>query len=720
MAIWRALVVAAVLTALGLPPAQAGEAGGTASHFGPKVLSESDHTIFMRAFAAADQGDWAAARGQAAQGKDQTARDLVEWLYLLDDKSNASFEEIDRFLRAHPDWPRREAMLAGAERTMPESMGADAALTWYGGREPVSGEGEIRLGEALLQTGKYEQGIVRIRKGWSEHAFAPSDEAAILAKHGGHFAASIHNARLEWLLWNGDLGGAERQLARVSASERRLGETRIKLQRATPSPSALVAKLPKVQRADTGVLFDQARALRRLGENEKAARMLLRASRSKAARAHPQLWWGERHLLARELFKERKYKLAYELVAKAQLETGASSADAEFLAGWISLRFLKNAKAAFAHFQALAGQVGTPISRARGQYWLGRTEEARGAKAKAWQHYRLAAEYRATFYGQLALARIAEQPLLHIADAQPDSSALRANFEAQEQTRAMRVLASMGEFDPLRSFAAQVTERAHDAAQLKLVADFMLEIGAPALAIKAAKQASYNDTWMLAHTYPLIDISQISASDKIEPALVLAIIRQESEFDAFAKSTAGALGLMQLIPASAEATARAHGLDYTAGALIADPQYNMRVGQAHLADLLSEFNGSYVLAIASYNAGHNNVRKWIGIYGDPREKNVDPVDWLELIPFGETRNYVQRVLESIGIYRNRLTGGDQKLTILADLYRPRTPDAQQLNYQPPASSGAEIPLPKPSPRHDERMRELMVPASQSDPVRPRR
>ncbi len=674
-------------------------------HYGPHVLTDADHALFTQAFAAADHGDWGNARTLAAKGADKTARDLITWLYLLDENSGASFGEIDSFLRDHLSWPRRDTLYSRAEKAMADGMDANLVMTWFGSREPVSGFGNIKLGAALIKSGKRKEGIDRIRKGWIENSFAPNDEIAILTKYGEHFSAETQHERLQKLLWNDDRGGAERQMARVETRDQHIAEARIKLARGLGSPHAVVAKLSENIRDNPGILFDEARAYRRQGDEEHAGRTLMLASESKESREYPLAFWPERHIDARDALKDGEYKLAYNLVSNSQLSSGSEFADAEFLSGWIALRFMKNEKLARGHFEKLAAGVATPISRARAQYWLGRTEEALGNTAEAADHYHRAAQDAATFYGQLALARIEEHPVLHINESTPDTGAIRAAFAADDRSRAMRVLAEMGEDDLLRSFATRIMLETPDGPHIKLLADLMLELGNRALAVRAAKQASYNDAYLMMHLFPVIDVPKVEGlSNPPELALVHALARQESEFDPGAVSSAGALGLMQMMPGSARATASAHGLRYSLSDLTADPKYNMQLGQAHIADFLAEWGGSYVLAIASYNAGDNNVRKWIATNGDPRTASVDPVDWIELIPFGETRNYVMRVLENTGVYRNRIAGSDQKLRIIDDLYSPREVDVKVLHYTPRSEREAPRPSkhhasPKAKPKH---------------------
>jgi len=666
-------------------------------HYGPHVLSEADHAVFAQAFAVADRGDWGNARALAAQGKDKIARDLITWQYLLDDTSGASFSEIDAFLRAHPAWPRREVLFARAEKAMPGDMDAGSVITWFGSREPSSGWGDVRLGAALIKSGKRKEGIDRIRKGWVENGFKPEDEIAVLSRYGEHLSSEAHKERLQRLLWTDDRGGAERQMARVDARSQRIAETRLKLARGLGSPHAVVAKIPESERDDPGILFDEARAFRRQGEDQKAGETLLRASYGEDARAYALAFWPERHIDARDALRDGRYTLAYNLVSNSKLVSGSEFADAEFLSGWIALRFMKNEKRAREHFEKLLAGVATPISKARARYWLGRAEEAIGNKEEAAAQYKRAAEYGTTFYGQLALARIEEQPLLHVKESASDSAALRASFDADDRTQAMRVLAEFGEDDLVRLFVARLMLEAPDGPHMRLLADLMLELNNRALAVRAAKQASYNDAYLIVHLYPVMEVPKVDGlSSPPEPALVLAVARQESEFDPQAVSSAGALGLMQMMPGSARAVANAHGMRYSPADVTTDPKYNLQLGQAHLADFIAEWGGSYVLAIASYNAGDGNVRRWIDAYGDPRSPSVDPIDWIELIPFGETRNYVQRVLENTGVYRNRLVGSDQKLGIMTDLYRPREPSLTIIHYVPPPPKAE-----KPSKKHHE-------------------
>jgi soluble lytic murein transglycosylase len=388
--------------------------------------------------------------------------------------------------------------------------------------------------------------------------------------------------------------------------------------------------------------------------------------------------------VARELVQAGDYRRAYGLVSDSGLSTGFEFSEAEFLAGWIALRHLKAPTVALAHFKKLEAGVSRPISLARARYWKARCYEASGDPASAVEQYKLAAQAPESFYGQIALARIDASPILHVNDAAVDASAVRDDFEKEELVRAMRVLADLGQVNILRIFALREQELHPDAAHAKILAQTMVDLGFREIAVRVAKNASYAGMPMLQFTHPVISLPPYSgAGGAPDPAYILGLIRQETEFDPDAISRSGARGLMQLMPASAKTDAGRAGLAWRPNDLTADPNYNIQLGMAEFQGYVADWNGSLVLAIASYNAGRNNVKKWLATNGDPRLPAIDPIDWIESIPFGETRNYVQRVLENAQIYRNRLGGRDQPLRILPDLYAPATPAVKPLSAFPP-------------------------------------
>jgi soluble lytic murein transglycosylase len=662
------------------------------------VLSPADHDLFTKAFEAIERGDWPAATGSAAQGHDPIAKRLVQWRFLLDKNSGASFAEIDAFLKANPEWPSRGSLFARAEAAIDPAASPATIIAWFGDRTPVSAVGKIRLGEAEIAAGKTTLGRNLIRQGWVEGSFEPAQELAIVQKDGALISPDADRERLDNLLWRDDVSGARREMARVDDTAQRLAAARIDLRMNPRGAQRDMAGLSADVISDPSLLFDRARAARRAGDSDGAVVLLQRAPLRELARLHPTKLWSELSIAIRQALQEGNSKAAYGMASDCGFTSGSEFADAEFLAGWIALRFLKDPQTALTHFKKLGDGVSRPISLSRARYWSGRAYEEAGDPASAWQQYHLAAKAPDTFYGQLALARIDATPLLHLRNVAIDATLSRAAFEREEPVRAMQVLADLGEQDFLRTFALDYQELHPDAGHVKLLAEMLVETGFRDVAVRVAKAASYNDIPLLTYTHPVIALPPYSGPGPApEPALVLGIMRQETEFDAASVSHAGARGIMQIMPHDARRLARLSNLPYRPNDLTSDTNYNMQLGMTEFSSYLSDWGNSLILAAAAYNAGPSNARRWIATFGDPRSPSVDPIDWIEEIPFGETRNYVQRVIENLEVYRNRLAGRDQPLRIMTDLYAPNTPPSKVLIYTPPpVAAPTALPKPKPS------------------------
>ncbi len=376
------------------------------------ALSAADVDIYTKAFDAADRGDWTAARNLAAQGHDAIARRLVQWRYLLDKNSGASFAEIDAFLKANPDWPWRNNLLARAEEAIDPATSPASVIAWFAGRDPVSSMGEIRLGDALIATGNLTQGRSHIREGWATGSFDPDKELAIVQKDGSYITPEADRQRLSNLIWRDEITAARRQMSRVVDSAQRIASARIALRTSAEAGAKAVSELPADLQSDPDLLFDRARTARRAGDNDAAEAMLLRASTKELAKLHPATLWGELNIEARQALQDGNYKTAYRLVSDNGYSSGTEFAESEFMAGWIALRFLKDPQAALGHFEKLAEGVSRPVSLARARYWEGRAYEDLGDVPDAWQQYHAATKFPETFYGQLSLARIDATPVL--------------------------------------------------------------------------------------------------------------------------------------------------------------------------------------------------------------------------------------------------------------------------------------------------------------------
>lgn len=653
---------------------------------GIHVLSPSDHELFMRAFAAAAEGDWGKALSIGNQGQDTVARQLLQWRYALDRNSGAKFADIDAVIKMASDWPARGSLYARAEAAITRDMPATAIVQWFGSRTPASPIGYIRLGEALAATGNSAQGAILIRKGWSDGSFDDFTESDILSHDASYLTPESDRARLDALLWLSDMAGARRQMARVDSRAKANARARLALAeglgRARPALAAVEGS------GDPALLFDWARALRAEHRDSEAHAMLLKVEPAQLAQDHTQRWWNEVAIEARDALAAGDARLALQLADHGEVPVGDQYVDQEFLSGFISLRYLHDPDRALIYFKRLTDNVSRPISKARGEYWQGRAYEASGNSAQAYDHYRLAAAYSQTFYGQLAIARTQSAPLLHLSETAAEAIP-RGDIENDPLMPQMRVLADLDQITFLRLFAEREAEVYSSPPHLKAFLEALSDWGYRQIALRVAKEAGYAGVSMLKYAFPVVNLPAFRAPGAApQPALVLALIRQETEFDPEAVSSAGAMGMMQVMLSAAKSSAKAAGLRYRPGDLLIDPNYNMELGMIEFAGNYANAEGSLVLAIASYNAGPGNVRKWIAANGDPRRGGVDALDWVEEIPFGETRNYVERVIENMEVYKNRLEGREMPLTIMADLYAPAPAPAETILPLPPVAASA--------------------------------
>lgn len=645
-----------------------------------RILNTSDRAFLLRAFQAAERPDWSAARALAAQVHDSIGPHLIEWRYVADKNSGATFEEIAAFLRANTDWPGRDVLFARAEAAMTSNLEPQRILQFFQDHAPVSSWGKVKLGEAYLAGGRTTYGDALIREAWVSGDFTPTQEYQIVSLHGSALTPDVERQRLERLLFNGDAASVQRQLSRAPADAQMLAQVRLALSTSPTQGQRMLYTLSPSQQWDPNLLIDRAKLLAAQNQLGGIPSLLARSSIRTLAQIDPGRVWAQIGAAARLAISDRYYDLAHTILQYSGLTKGEEYGESEFLAGWLDLRFLRHPEEAHAHFLNLAGAVARPISKARALYWAGRASEAARNYSQAKQDYGSASEYPQTFYGQLAMSKLRPSAYLHIPEAAVEASRSDiATYENRDLTHAMHILADLGLVGYLRMFATYDAETRPDPRHLKLLASDLATMGFTDVGVRVAKVGAYSGVHLLPYSHPLLSVpSYVGPGYAPESAFVLAIIRQETEFDPGAVSGAGARGLMQLMPSSAKHDAARGGLQYVPTQLISNPAYNMRLGMIELSENLATYSGSYLLTAAAYNAGRGNVRKWIAAYGDPRSPTVDPLDWIEEIPFAETRNYVQRVLENTEVYRNRISGRDEPLRILPDLFRPKVPDARGL------------------------------------------
>jgi len=612
------------------------------------ALSAGDERIYRDAYAAVDEGKWSYARGLAGHAHDPLLAKALSWLQMVQPDSGVSFEERVAFITQNPDWPTGDVFRQYLEESMDESTPDSDVLNWFAKQEPVTAHGMVRLGEALERTGNQAKGQDMLRRAWVEGNFALSEERTFLARHRKILRPEDNNARLDRLLWDERYDAAHRMLGHVDKGHQALAEARRRLRQMEGAVDWAMRRVPPELQNDPGLQFDRLHWRRRKEMNDAALQIL---EHPPANLERPELWWVERGIIARRMFAQGDISVAYRLASNHGLTEGPALAEAEWLSGWIALRFLQEPQTAFDHFKRAYNASRYPISQARGAYWAGRAAELiKNKPGLAEEWYGRAAEHITTYHGELSAHRLhpgkpVELPTDPV--AMPDD---KTRFEKHDLTIVVRQLAQIGEDERVRPFVLKLLDLAQTPGETALTAQLATDAGRPDVAVTVAKKALRNGVILINSGYPIPH--QVDGDDP-EPSLVLAVMRQESAFDTLAQSSSGARGLMQLMPATAKQMARALGINFSQKKLHSNPEYNLKLGTAYLSGLLHQYDGSYLLALAAYNAGPARLRGWMNDNGDPRTRDVDPVDWVEMIPFTETRDYVQRVLENLQVYRAR-------------------------------------------------------------------
>ncbi len=636
---------------------------------GPEYLTRLDHARLLTIHAALEKKQFSLARAETKFVEDPAARSLGQWLYLMAKDRDVELAEAGAFLDAHPDWPATDRIQAFVESRISNDASTDAVADFFKARGPLSGDGKIQLARALLSKGRNDEATALIRDAWVNHNFTVSEERRILGAYKSRLTKDDHAARVDRLLWSLQVTNARRTFPHLSGADRRMAEARAALLMRASTAPRLYRNLPKAEQLDSGVLHAAVRYYRRTDKQDYAISLAKKAPDTTQALRNSDRWWTERRLLMQWALKEGRFSDAYALAAEHGGAEGTDYSDAEFVAGWIALRFLNEPERATTHFEAMTGAVATPISLSRGYYWLGRAAAASGNDAAARGYYADAAEHHYSYYGQLAAEKLggaaADKTFAAPFVAPP---ADRARFNSRPAVAALRMLSDLNLEYELMVFAYHVDDELERPGEYLELAKITNGEGAPHLTVRAGKVATQRGAFTPHVAYPTVFVPD-EARAFVSPEIILGLSRQESEFNPRAFSSAGARGVMQLIPSTAQITARKEGLPYRRSALLDDPVYNMTIGSAHLSHLLDRFDGSLVMTLAAYNAGAHRASQWAEDFGDPRTGDVDPVDWVELIPFSETRNYVQRVLENTQVYRGRLNNASIPGRLKADIER---------------------------------------------------
>ena len=610
------------------------------------VLAQQGTRPLERAMDLMREGNWAAAQIEA-RGDGQAALDVILWHYLRAGLGSA--REVQDFLARNPDWPGLPFLKEKSEGAM-AAASAEAIRAFYADHEPETGAGALSLARAFLTADDRASADAVILNAWTQLTLTADEQSAFVAGYGD-LIRPHHTSRLDAMLWRGNAGNARAMFPLVGEDWRALAEARLGLREDVAGVDTLINAVPAALGSDAGLAYERFAWRMRKGRTDDAVELLLARSSSGESLGRPEIWARQRDDLVRRLMWDKRYQTAYDVAASHHLDEGSSFADLEWLAGYLSLRFLDEPKRAAQHFRDLRGGVESPISLGRAGYWLGRALEAAGDAEGAAKAYAFGAQYQTSFYGLLAAEAggLPPDPMLAGNEVFPDwrdaaftqSSVFTAAIlllDAEEKVLAERFLTHLAE--------------SLDRQQIGQMGQMLEDLGLPHIQVMLGKRAAQYGFEVHAPYYALHPVAELE--HPVPTELVLAIARRESEFDPGVISPVGARGLMQVMPRTAQEVAGWLDVEYSETKLLTDPIYNAVLGATYLERLAQQFNGNAVMIAAGYNAGPSRPERWMQERGDPRRGEMDIIDWIEHIPFTETRNYVMRVTESLPIYRARL------------------------------------------------------------------
>ena len=595
--------------------------------------------------------------------REPTIRKLIEWIILRSEESDANFERYAAFIRQNPDWPTLALLRRRAEGALWHEKRDPQTVRRFLEEGPTSTKGRLALARVLLIEGDRIAAEREVRQVWRSEELSARLESEILAAFPGFLTHADHEARMGHRIGAKDFVTATRAAARLGPAYGAVVKACIAVAGKEKKARALLEKVPGEVHNDLGYLLCRIQWLLANDGIAEAAKLMAGTSSEAVAWHDTDQWWRERRILARKLLDLGDAKAAYEIVRNAALPADEYyRAEVHFMAGWIALRFLNEPQTALAHFAHVDDGAANPIVLARANYWRGRAAEAAGLVQDARASYETAARYSTAYYGQLARAKLGLTDVAFHQSAEP-TTVDPVRIAASEVVRAADLLYSVGEQNLASRFVTALAERSGDAAVLAALAEVAINHEDPQATLLIGKTALARGLDLVPYAFPTRSLPPYKpAGPELDPSIVYSVMRTESGFDQRDSSPANAVGLMQVTPEAGRDTARRFGMTYEWTRLICDPVYNTQMGAAELAGLMRDYRGSLLLISAGYNAGRGRVDKWIAQYGDPRRPNVDPVDWAERIPFAETRNYVQRVMESLPVYRELFANGARAST----------------------------------------------------------
>ncbi len=618
------------------------------------ILNQKDFEQAKKTIEFIKQKKWNSALKSAAKVKDKEFRTLITWMHLKTTRNGASFNEYKKFIDQNEDYPRiNRIKYLAEEKIYLRNNSPTSIINWFEKNPPLGGLGKIKLAEAYLEQKKFDKVEELVKDGWITAQIRKNDLGYYRAKFKKFITSDDHIKRADYLAWERKYWDLKRMLKYLPKDQKALYNARQILMSNSYGVDNAISKVPQYLKQDPGLEFDRLRWRNRRGRLEGSLEILYRNSlKTETQMVRPDKWWEQRESVVRSLIYKKRYKTAYKISSEHALSAGPSFAEAEWLSGWIAITFLNSPEYAINHFQNFYNNVSYPISLARGAYWLGQSYEKLGEKDFSNKFYTEAAAFPMTYYGQLAFNKINPGGNFELVDQSSFSKEYEKEFKKNNLIRHIKLLDELDATQLGKDIFKHLAELDIENGSEVLAADLATSVERYDFAIQISKKASYQKRFYNRYNYPIIATPK-TVNNKIMPKqeIVLAIIRQESEFDKRANSWAGARGMMQLMKPTAKIVAKQAKLPYSISGLTRDPEYNIKLGSYYFNGLLEDYNGVFPFAIAAYNAGPNRVKTWRRVNGDPSKGQISYINWIEQIRFEETRNYVQRVLENINVYK---------------------------------------------------------------------
>ena len=633
-----------------------------------KYYSDRDVKYAKQAIAFMEKSNWKDAKKVAKKARAKSIYNFIEWRHLLTLGNKATFTEYKQFIEKFEDYPRLDRIKYLAEHKISlNNQTPDEIINWFQKYQPISGFGEMMLGESLIKNGNKDKGLKLVKKGFIRADLSKGDLIYFRKKFKKYLSKDDYIKRADYLAWENKYWDLKRMLRYLPKDFQSLYTARQLLMTRGYGVDAAIKKVPQKLINDPGLNYDRLKWRRKKGRVDSSLEILLKIKNTKDYMIRPDKWWVERFILARSLIYKKRYETAYKLTSNHALSEGPEFAEAEWMSGWIALSFLNDPLLAKNHFIKFYNNVGYPISLSRGAYWLGRTFEKLKNYDESNKWYLEGSKYLTTYYGQLSHMKVKPNESYQLDSLMELDKSYIQEFYNKKLVAIVYLLHELKKSKYTKHILRYLANEDIDKGSEILAAKLATDISRFDFAIQVSKIASYQKRFHNKYNYPIISTPSKVGNRKIpESALILSIIRQESEFDISANSRVGAQGLMQLMPYTAKTVSKQAKLGYSKSKLTKSPEYNINLGSFYIAGLILEYDGSYPFAIAAYNAGPKRVKYWKKLNKNPQKNQIDYVDWIELIKFKETRNYVQRVLENFNVYRYILS---QKPIYLKDFFK---------------------------------------------------